>query len=98
MRRYRIQLRGENFLLNLDGEHAKFSLQATRVIKAGSRTEAERIALIQIHQELNQSSHIVKNTPDVPRVFVEKTDELKFYQFVSKRILRGFQFFSEEKS
>ena len=97
MQRYRDQIRGENFLLNLDGEHEKFSLLATRVIKADCRQDAERIALIQTHQELNQSSHIVKSTPDKPRVVVENIEELKFFQFVSKKAVSGFQFFAEEQ-
>ncbi len=97
MQRYLIQLRGDNFLLDLDGEHEKFSLQATRIIKAGSSAEAERIALIKFHQELNQSPHIVKNTPDAPRVIVDQIEELKFFQIVSKKSVRGFQFLAEEK-
>ena len=97
MKRFRIQLRGENFLLDLDGEHGKFGLRATRVIRANTSQEAERIGLIQIHQELNQSSHIIKSTPDAPRMIAETIDELKFYQFVSKKTLNGFEFFSEEQ-
>ena len=97
MKRYRVQLRGENFLLDLDGDNGKFGFKTTRVIKANSCDEAKRIALILIHHDLNQSSHIIKNTPDAPRVIAEKIEELKFFQFVSKKKQQGFSFFSEEQ-
>lgn len=96
MKRYRIQICGENFLLDLDGEHGKFGFSATRDIKAKNREDAERIALIKIHQELNQSAHIIKNTPDSPRVFTESIKELKFFQLFKKNNYKRFDFISEE--
>ena len=56
MGRYKVQLRGENFLLDLDGEHSRFGFTATRVVNAASGEEARKIATIILYQELNQSS------------------------------------------
>jgi len=89
-------MRGENFLLDLDGEHDKFGLQATRTVKAATQQEAERIALIKLHQEINQSNQLVKNIPDAPRIYLEKTEILKFYQFSGGKKNRGIDFFKEE--
>jgi len=96
MKRYRIQICGENFLLDLDGDLGKFGFSATRVIKANNRSDAERIALIKIHCELNQSAHVIKNSPDAPRVYAESIEELKFFHFTSKKRYNRFDFFSEE--
>lgn len=98
MKRYRIQLRGENFLLDLDGEHGKFGFRASRVIKAETQAEAERIALIRIHQELNRYAPIVKNTPDAPRIILEQVKELKFFHLTGKNQSGGFDFVSEEQA
>jgi hypothetical protein len=95
MKRFRVQISGENFLLDLDGDHGKFGFKATRTIKATDQKNAEKTALILIHHELNQSDHIIKNTPDAPRVYVTAIEELKFYQFSGRKNLR-FEFFSEE--
>ena len=96
MKRYRIQLRGENFLLDMDGEHGKFGFCVSRVIKAETREEAERIALIRIHQELNRYAPIVKNTPDAPRIILEQVKELKFYNLSRGEQSGRFEFVSEE--
>ena len=98
MKRYRIKISGENFLLDLDCDHGKFGFRAIRVIKADSPDEAKRIALILIRQELNRSAHIIKNSPDAPRVFAEVIEELKFFQFASKKKNKRFEFICEEQS
>jgi hypothetical protein len=97
MGRYKILLLGENFLLSIDGDHAKFGFYATRIIKSESAEQAERIAIIRIHQELNRNHQIVKNIPDVPTVRVEKSEKMGPFQFVSKRNASGFAFHSEKE-
>ena len=53
MRRFMVKLHGENFLLNLDGELKKFGFYATTFVKAKNPQEAEKIAIIFIHQNRN---------------------------------------------
>lgn len=96
MKRYRIEICGENLLLDLDGDHGKFGFTTTRVIKARTPDEAKRIALIQIHQQLNNGAQVVKSTPDAPRVYAVSIEELKFFQFISKKRCGSFDFVSEE--
>lgn len=95
MGRYKILLRGDNFLLSIDGEHAKFGFYATRIVKSVSAEQAERIAIIRVHQELNRNHQIVKNIPDVPTVRVEKSEEMGPFQFFSKKNAAGFIYHSE---
>lgn len=96
MKRFRVTIAGENFLLDVDGESGKFAFTAARLVKANSPQDAERIALIRIHHELNQSGHVVKNTCVAPRVFVESIEELKFFQFMSKKGCNNLEFRSDE--
>lgn len=96
MPRFRVQIRGENFLLDLDGEHAKFCLQATRIVKAATQQEAEKIALIKMHQEVNRSSHLIKDIPDAPKIYLEQIEALRFYQFSRGKKYRGINFIKEE--
>ena len=95
--RYKVLVRGDNFLLSLDGEHAKFGFYATRIVKSETAEDAERIAIIRIHQELNQSDHVIKNATDLPSVKVEKTVKMGPFQFVRKQRVRGFSFHREEE-
>ena len=96
--RYMVRMRGDNFLLNLDGDHAKFRFYATRIIKTVSAEDAERRAVIHIHQELNLNDHIVKNTPDAPRVTVENTEKLGQFRIIRKKNVRGFTYLKEEEA
>jgi hypothetical protein len=96
MGRYQVQLRGENFLLNIDGEHGKFGFTVTRIIKANDPEEAKRTAIIRIHQELNQSPIIVKNIADAPRVYPEQVKELKFFRYLCQKKNADFNFVTEE--
>lgn len=97
MGRYKILLRGANFLLSIDGDHARFGFYATRIVKSESIEQAEKVAIIRVHQELNRNHQIVKNIPDVPTVKVEKTEKLGIFQFVSKKTACGFIFHTEEE-
>lgn len=96
MPRFRVQLRGDNFLLDLDGEHAKFGLRATRIIKAETEQEAVKIAIIRLHQQINKSNQLVKDTLDAPNVYLERTETLKFYQRCGGRKYQEIKFIKEE--
>ena len=96
MKRFKVQLRGENFLLDLDGDHGKFGFTTSRVIKASDPDEAKRIAIIQLHQELNRSANIIKNTLDAPKVYPLDIEPLNFFSFLVAKKPRGFEFINEE--
>jgi hypothetical protein len=95
MARFLVQLRGENYLLNLDGEHSKVGFNAKRAVKAQSREEAERIAIIQAHQQLNQTEQVVKNIPDSPKITIVSTENIGLINFIRMKRNRDFEFFSE---
>jgi len=96
--RFLVELRGTNFLLNIDGEHVRFGFTATRLIKANSEAEAERIALIRIHQQLNQSNDIVQGMQKSPKIAVVRCKKLRLLHFSGGFDKRGLNFFPEDSS
>lgn len=62
---YRVQLRGENFLLNLTGEVELLGFDVTHYVKADTQAEAIHVATILVRK--NQSlSKALQNTPENP--------------------------------
>lgn len=98
MPRFRVKLSGSNFLLNLDGEHAKFGFRTIRIVSADSVAEAEKMALILIHQDLNQSRQIIKNIPDAHKVVVESVEKAGWFCFSKRSSQQGFDFYHEDES
>lgn len=96
MSRFRVQLRGKNFLLNIDGEPRKFGFSATRIVKALDIDRAKKIAIIRLHQELNNSDHRFVESPDSPKVSIQQIDELGKLQLVRKKTVSGFDFYPDE--
>ncbi len=97
MGRYKILHTGENILLNIDGVLRKVGFRAWRLIKAENAIEAENIAIIRMHQELNNYPALVKDTSDHPNVTVSQVEQLSFFNFVGRKSFEGFDFFFEDE-
>jgi hypothetical protein len=61
---FRVQLRGENFLLNFTGEPELLGFEVTHFIKAAEE-EARRVGLIQVRKDRRLSSALL-NPPQNP--------------------------------
>lgn len=93
--RFLVELKGTNFLLSSDGEHAKCGFRAARIIRAETEDAARRIALIRLMQQLNQREEIVKNIPDKPDIKVEGCKKLWPLQLPGTDV-RSFFFYLED--
>ena len=62
---FRVQLRGENFLLNLTGEPELLGFEVTHFIKAEDEEQARRVGLIQVRKDRRLSSALL-NPPENP--------------------------------
>jgi hypothetical protein len=96
MQKFKIQLHGRNFLLSFDGEHKKFGFHATRFVSAENSSEAERIAIIQIHQY-----HAIRDTranegSDTPVVLVTDASPIGFLRSLFTSTSDKFSFYPEE--
>ena len=96
MQKFKVQLHGQNFLLNFDGEHKKFGFHATRYVSAASRSEAERIAIIMIHQYHAIRDALANEGTDSPVVTATETRTINVFQSLFFRSTDTFKFYPEE--
>ena len=72
MAHYRVYLRGENFLLVIDGTPTRVGFYATRFVQANNRDAAELLAADVIRHELK--NRVRNERSDSPMIFAEKID------------------------
>ena len=97
MKRYKVKLHGENFLINFDGELKKYGFYATKFVKAESPQEAEKIAIILIHQNPNLRDTILNKNTDRPTINMEEIKEVNFLKFFAKKSTTDFTFYPEDE-
>ena len=73
MEHYRVFLRGENFILDADGEAVSFGFYTTRFVEAESHEAAEILAVDLIRGDRELAG--VKNTADNPPIIY--SEEIK---------------------
>ena len=97
MKKYKVKLHGENFLLNLDGDLKKYGFYATKFVKAESPQEAEKIAIILIHQNPNLRDTVLNKNTDRPTINMEEIKEVNFLKFFAKKSTTDFTFYPEDE-
>jgi len=97
MKRFKVKLHGKNFLLNLDGEPQKFGFYATKFVKAESPQEAEKIAVILMHQNPNFRKTLLNGSADPPKISLEEIKEVSFLKFFAKKSTTDFTFYPEDE-
>ncbi len=97
MKRFKVQLHGENFLLNLDGVLKKYGFYATRFIKAKDSQVAEKIAIILTHQNPNLKGTVLTENAERPQINLKEIKEVGFLKFFIKKSKADFTFYSEDE-
>ena len=97
MKRFEVKLHGKNFLLNLDGDLKKFGFYATKFVKAENPQEAEKMAIILIHQNPNLRDTVFNENADRPTINLEEIKEVNPLKFFAKKSTTGFSFYPEEE-
>jgi hypothetical protein len=97
MKRFKVKLHGENFLLNFDGELKKVGFYATTFVKAENPQEAEKMAVILIHQHPNLRDTALNENTDRPTINIEKIEEVSSLKFFAKKSTTSFRFYPEDK-
>jgi len=97
MKRFKVKLHGENFLLNLDGELKKYGFYATRFVRAENPQEAEKIAVILTHQNPNLRNTVLNESDDRPKIHLEEIKEVSFLKFFAKKSTTDFTFYPEDE-
>lgn len=97
MIRYKVQLRGENFLLNFTGEPRKFGFQATKYLKAEKPEDAEKMAIIMIRQTPELRDTIMTEQTDRPQIVLEAIREINPIHFLFRKSSTQLTFHTEDE-
>jgi hypothetical protein len=95
MKKYRLLIRGENFLINLEGTDQKFGFYTTAFVEGRDEEQAEQraIELLRDDKEFRQS--VLNDKSDTPMMFVEEIAELESFEGLNLP-RTGFSFFPAE--
>ncbi|WP_020677237.1 hypothetical protein [Geopsychrobacter electrodiphilus] len=96
MKRFWLELRGENFLLNLDREPRKFGFQLSRYLRAEDEGLAEKTASIQARQ-IPVLKQVCNNREDPPRVVLQQIREVNPILFALRHKRLRFDLHEEEE-
>lgn len=97
MKRYKIQLKGENFLLNFTGEPRKFGFRATKYLKAKSPEDAEKMAIIMIRQTSDLRDAVTSEQSDRPKIILESLREINLLHLLFKKSSTLLTFYAEDE-
>lgn len=97
MKRFKVKLHGENFLLDFDGELKKVGFHATTFLKAENPQDAEKISIILIRQYLNSRNTVLNGNADRPTIHMDEIKEVNLQLFFSKKPIAGFTFYREDE-
>jgi len=95
MTRYAVELRGENFLLDINGEPRKFGFRFKKFVMAEDPTQAERIAVISVHKSPEIRDSIMNSRSDPPRIHAVNTVQTGFWTFFRNKRKKAFDFYEE---
>ena len=95
MKKFRVLLRGENFLLKSEGSVKCFGFYTTRFVESPSKDEAEQIAVELIRNEDQLREGVLNGQSDPPLLFAEEIEEISTFEADESRA-RGFTFYEDE--
>lgn len=93
MKKYSVMVRGENFLVYMDGEKQLLNFVATRKVKAKSVEKAELKAIDLIKYDPVLLALLVEGGNDEPTLFIEEVAHLPWWARLGGR---GYTFYTEK--
>lgn len=76
IKKYKVFVRGENFLLKLDGKAGKVGFYTTRFVEARNDHEAEENAISALRNDPTLRQGVLNEKSDAPMLFAEEIVEL----------------------
>lgn len=94
MKKYKVFVHGQNFLLNLHGKAEKVCFYATRFVEARDEHEAEEKAISILRNDPTLGDGVLNEKSDAPMLYVEEIAELESFESL---ILpgTGFSFYTD---
>ena len=96
MKKYRLLVRGENFLINLDDEDQRVGFYTTVFVEAKTEEEAELKAIELLRNDRKLLDGVRNPQSDSPMMFVDEIDELDSFKGLNLP-RTGFAFFPQEE-
>lgn len=96
MKRFKVLVCGENFLVWSEGAVKRMGFYTTRFVEAADEEEAESVALETLRQEPVMGDATLNDAFDPPLLFAERVDEIPPAKRVRKR-WSGLTFFEEPR-
>jgi hypothetical protein len=96
MKNYRVFVRGENFLINVDGCVKKLGFYTTRFVEANDEREAEENAISILRKDPKLRGCILNKESDTPMLFVEEIEKVDSFDGLTLPGA-GFSFYPDDE-
>jgi hypothetical protein len=80
MKKFKVLVRGENFLINLDDVKQKMGFYTTRFVEAESEEAAENVAMDMLRHDPKLVKGVLNERSDPPMMYAEEIEELKSFE------------------
>lgn len=96
MKKYKVLVRGQNFLLDLNGQVEKVGFYTTRFVEAENEGQAEDNAISMLRADSKLCDVVLNPQSDTPMLFVEEITQLDSFEGVGVPGA-GFTFYRESQ-
>jgi len=96
MNHYRVLLKGQNFLLKVDGEPKRLGFFTTRFVQTNNRDGAELLAVDLIRSDSWLRDSVLNERSDPPMIFAEEIDVVEASEVPEGQ--SGFSYFPMDGS
>lgn len=95
MKIYRVLLRGENFLLNIEESVRLFGFYTTRFVESLNEDDAEQAAVDLIRNDRSLRDRVLNAQADPPMLYAEEIDEI-YESAHDGKVGGGYTFYEQE--
>ena len=95
MKKFKVMVRGENFLLNLEGVEQKLGFYTTRFVEAQNEEAAEYDVMEMLRADPEFGKGVLNDKSDRPMMYAEEVEEIDSFEGVTLPGT-GFAFYPEE--
>ncbi len=79
LKKFKVFVRGENFLMNIDGVERRYGFYTTRFVEAQSEEEAELAVVNLLRNDPRLVQAVMNEKIDPPMMYAEEITELKSF-------------------
>ena len=97
MKKYKVLVHGQNFLLDVDGKVKKVGFYTTRFLEANDDQEAEENAISTLRNDPTLRSGVLNEKSDAPMLYVEEIAELDSFEGLTLPGT-GFSFYTRDEA